>query len=379
MQLFPVRSFTQVLLFGELRIMSFEGALQHATQGPASSEGGLPSEILEHVFEEVWNTLEPRPQDGRRINPFDTSMSRYRWGFYVALTATSRQFRALALELPYRFVVLRTAGDVQLYKLLVTRQLAIAQRAGADVDAAHRALFARAHVRLAYALALDDLRELDGPDTVLPRTLGSPLVPAAASVALDRWLVTPALRDWLFGLGALAHLRIGRGVTVPTYASGAPDRSRALFRNDAIPGGGTKEMMFRRIQPLETPLSVGVVEAHGPPDTWAPILAFGMRRAGLQLKRLVLFAPGRLDRASLPPMLATLVLDTPPGEDGTSALAPWGVPAALANGILAAQRRRSTSVRLIVRCAKNVEPLAWESALIACKAHDISLELEKIY
>jgi hypothetical protein len=356
--------------------MSSEGALD---QTPAPSERRLPSELLERILEETWNVLAPEVPDARRINPFDTSMSRYRWGIYAALTATSRQFRTLALELPYRFVVLRTAGDVQLYKLLVTRQRAIAQRTGADVDTAHRTLFARAHVRLAYALALDDLRELDGPDTVLPRTLGSPLVPAAASVALDRWLLTPALLDWLFGLGALAHLRIGSGVIVPTYAARAPDRHHGLFRNDAIPGGGPKEMMFRRIQPLETPLSVGVAEALGPSDTWAPIISFGMRRTGLQLERLVLFAPHRLDRASLPPMLATLVLDTPPGEDGASALAPWGVPAALANGIFAAQCRRGTSVRLVVRGAGKLEPLAWESALTACKAHGISLELEKIY
>jgi hypothetical protein len=359
--------------------MSSEGALD---QAPAPSERRLPSELLERILEETWNALAPELPDSRRINPFDTSMSRYRWGLYAALTATSRQFRTLALELPYRFVVFRTAGDVQLYKLLVTRQRAIAQRTGADVDTAHRTLFARAHVRLAYALALDDLRELDGPDTVLPRTLGSPLVPAAASVALERWLLTPALLDWLFGLGALVHLRIGSGVIVPTYAARAPDRHHGLFRNDAIPGGGrpgTKEMMFRRIQPLETPLSVGVAEALGPPDTWAPILSFGMRRAGLQLERLVLFTPHRLDWATLPPMLATLVLDTPPGEDGMSAIAPWGVPAALANGIFAAQRRRATSVRLVVRGAENVEPIAWESALIACKAHGISLELEKIY
>jgi hypothetical protein len=356
--------------------MSSERALD---QAPAPSEQRVPSELLERILEETWNALAPELPDSRRINPFDTSMSRYRWGLYAALTATSRQFRTLALELPYRFVVLRTAGDVQLYKLLVTRQRAIAQRAGADVNAAHRALFARAHVRLAYALALDDLRELDGPDTVLPRTLGSPLVPAAASVALDRWLVTPALLDWLFGLGALAHLRIGSAVTVSNYAAGAQDRPHGVFTNDANPGGRSKEVMFRRIQPLERPLSVGVAEALGPPDTWAPILSFGMRRTGLQLERLVLFAPHRLDRATLPPMLATLVLDTPPGEDGTSSLAPWGVPAALANGIFAAQRRRGTSMRLVVRCAENVEPLAWESALIACKAHGISLELEKIY
>jgi hypothetical protein len=346
--------------------MSSEGALD---QVPAPSERRLPSELLGPILEEAWNALAPELPDSRRINPFDASANRYRRVFYAALTATSRQFRALALELPYRFVVLRTAGDVQLYRVLVTRQCAAVQRAGADVNAAHRALFARAHVRLAYVLTLDGLRELEGPDAVLPRTLGSPLIPAATSVALDCWLATPALLDWLFGLGALTYLRIGNTPTAPT---------RGLYRTNAFRGGRTRMMPIITNQ-RQTSLSVGVVEVHGPPETWAPVLAFGSPRPGLRLERLVFLTPQPLGSAVLPSTLATVVLDAPPGADGASALAPWGIPAALATGLFEVQRRRGTSVRLVVRGAEYVEPLAWEAALHACKAHGVRLELEKVY
>jgi hypothetical protein len=348
--------------------MSSEGAPE---QVPTPSEGRLPAELLERILEEAWNTLAPELPDSRRINPFDASASRYRWGFYAALTATSHQFRALALQLPYRFVLLRTAGDLQLYKVLVTRQCATAQRAGADVNAAHCALFARAHVRLAYVLALGGLGELEGPEAVLPRTLGSPLIAAATSVALDRWLATPALLNWLFGLGALTHLRIGSTVTVPAGP-------RGLFTTSAFRGGRTREVPVT-INQRQTPLSVGVVEVHGPSETWAPILTYGSLRPGLRLERLVLLTPQPLASFVPPSTLATVVLDAPPGADGESALALWGIPAALATGMFEVQRQRGMSMRLVIRGAEYVEPLAWEAALHACKAHGVRLELEKVY
>jgi hypothetical protein len=330
-------------------------------EGSAPLERTLPTEILEHILEEVWTTMEPAVPVRWATRAFDMNLARYRWPFYAAATAAFRQLRAAALELPYRHVILRTTGDMQLYHLLVSRRLAAARRAGEDTDALHRTLFAHAHIRLAYAQDLSGLDNLAGPETPLRGTLNSPLVPVALTVVLDRWLATPALLDWLNALGTLEYLYIGDAVVSP---------SRGI-RFAGAPRVAPIQQLLRRS------LVVHTAAVRGLPHAWADVFS----AIRVVITRLILLSPQSLRAAvaALPPTLGTLVLDARPGQDGTTSLGPWGIPAALTAGIFDVQRRRGLAVRIVVRVGQRVEPLGWDAALRACEKHGVTLDIERMF
>jgi hypothetical protein len=331
----------------------------------------LPPELLERILEEAWTTLAPPPLENARAR-FDLGLAtnRYRWSFYTAVTSAAHTIRALALELPYRLVIMRTTGDVELYRCVFGQRLADARRRSNDrekADAQHRALFMRTRVHLAYVGDfLASVTDLPGPHTMVVRAAWrkdhTPLVPTAKAVVFERWLATSELMSWLRALGRLEILRIVE--LVPTPAA----RTRCTAGLAMVP--------LLRLRGENT-VTIDSVEVCGSSQAWSII--FAMVRP--QYTRLVFLTRQSL-RDVVPAFthtLNTLVLDSPPDVNGATALSLWGIPSALAAGIFEAQARRGSSPRIIVRGAKQVEPIAWDAAWAACQEHGVALELETVY
>jgi hypothetical protein len=324
----------------------------------------LPEELVERILIDAWCTLSP-PAIFRRADHFNLGVTRYRWSFLVSLVHTAHLFRRLVLLLPFRFAIFRTSGDAQLYQFLIPR--ALAGVSPQDFDSAHRALFASAHVVMAWVgdkSSFANIGDLPpGPYTHLAGT-EKPLVADATTVVSRRWGFSSVVQDWVCSLPSLATIRV--------LSSDIPQVSQRVHFNREI---GAPAIKMLQLRTGDRSLRA-MAELEGPAVNY--LILFQLRSTG----PLTMLTKQNLKRAghSIPATITLLVLDTPPGVDGISDVSEWDIPGGLDMGVLLSGiRRKSEHPTIVVKSAKDVEPVSWQLAMEACERKGVVLRLEVVY
>jgi hypothetical protein len=275
--------------------------------------------------------------------------------------------------LPYRYAIFRTAGDAQLYRFILQRVLSEARKRAESLEMAHKALFTRTHVLLAWTGDKSDFEDLSnlphGPYTTLQGTNCS-LVADASTVIIERWGLGLELKEWLGTLSSLTLIRC--------LESDIPHFSRRGYmqnREIGMPLLAKKKKYTSKALLPEHDFKA-MAELGGMANSFA--LLSGFR----DTKRITLLTKQSLKTGAnfLPATINLLVLDTPPGPDGVSDIKEWNIPGGLVAGVLTSGiRRKADQPRIIVKGSSMVDPISWGLASEACQKHGVLFELEGAY
>jgi hypothetical protein len=335
---------------------------------PVASINGnsLPDELIERIIYDAWYTLSPPPENRGALFMIG---GRYRWHFYTALAVTSRNFRHIALELPFRIAVFRNSDDAQFYKFLLNGRISTARKEQIDVDTIMGSLFNNVTVLLDWKGEAEDfLSPASHPTGPFTKVMGQSIIPDAKELIVERWGLGPAVEDWIFSLKSLIHVQLNISditqLCIPHLC-----RPSNL---DETPGrlvfGKWLANQARRLHAVEISGSL-------PKFTVRALDVIIKAQQITLLTKQSLKVPGM----ELQNAVQVLFLDTPPGVDGLSDISGWDIPIAVRAGLSCPIRRKSERLNIIVRGSGNVDQVAWHEAEAACAAHDVKLTLEVVY
>lgn len=336
------------------------------TSFTSPNDNGLPHELVERILFEAWYGLSPPPETRGALFMIGR---RYRWHFYTALLVTSRNFRRITLELPFRIAVFRNSDDAQLYKFLLNGRISTARKEGANVDAIMGSLFSNATVLLDWkGEAKDFLSPASHPTGPFAKVMGQSLIPNAKVVIIERWGLGLAVEDWIFSLNSLINVQLNISDVTQLYIPNFTCPSNL----DETPGrlvfGRWLANQARRLHSIE-------INGLLPKFTVHALDVIIKAQQITLLTKQSLKVPGM----SLQNAVQVLVLDTPPGVDGLSDISGWEIPVAIRAGLSCPIRRKSERLNIVVRGSVNIDAVAWHEAEMACVIHDVKLTLQVVY
>lgn len=316
----------------------------------------LPFELVEPIIVEAWRSLTP-PEANTYAFTQTARYERYRAHFLGTVSSVCRTWRQIILDVAFRFVVVHTQGDVDMYKQLVLRFLGKSGLIGSEIAQAHRAFFARSHVSVHIRNRWFRGSEPGDKGRLHPPNMHSPIVWQDAD---------------------------GKEICLPVIPDG---RIVEIYGNYGSQWMWIKQLQFTTSAfLLKFPLSHS---SYMDPTTRKTQLMFRSRFAiteflkgvprlthltvdyGLTLMRILGSTPH--------PNLRCLTLKTTPSPSGLTELGPWCIERALEGGLLCAQETRSHERTIVILGGNELEKKGWLEAQAACRKHGVELENIAIY
>lgn len=319
-----------------------------------SPHRNLPFELEERIIIEAWRSLIP-PEAHTFAFTQTARYDRYRAQFLGTVSSVCRAWQQIILDVAFRFVVVHTQGDVDLYGQIIRRVLGVSRVTTAELAQAHRALFSRAHV----TLRLQSRWFKDALTGVQNKLISADM--------MSSWAV---LRNYYRDDIYIPHISDGYVVEIYGDCGAREWLEQCQF---------TTSVLLKKINwpKLRLPLSVRHLIYLGCSKDVVRKLIYTLPR----LTHLTVNYNQSLKYIMGPtahPSLRYLSLYMP-SYGGMILLQPWCIKSALDAGLLHGVEVQGQDRVIVVHGGREVEQFGWRHAQEACQKHGVKLEKSVTY